>query len=102
MAADRPGRFGWVPRPRSKCGAGKFAGSITGLLAGIAVVIPLANAVDLDWVEYVLGGLIIILAALGGMFTGAIASGCYGQESSHEREGSSRYEASGSPRAKRK
>jgi hypothetical protein len=59
----------------SKCEAGKAAGFITGLLAGIGVALALGKEIDPGLIRDILLGLVVLVAAIGGMLTGAIASG---------------------------
>jgi ABC-type antimicrobial peptide transport system permease subunit len=81
VAADEDAERRWPRRDGrfalTKCRAGAIAGSVTGLLAGLGVAIALAKEIDDDWLKIVLGALIMLLAAVGGMLTGAIASGCF-------------------------
>ena len=84
MADDRKQERTW-PRSKgrlalTKCGAGALAGSVTGLLAGLGVAIALSKELDEGWLKIVLGALIVLLAAVGGMLTGAVASGCFSAE----------------------
>jgi hypothetical protein len=60
----------------SKCKAGAFAGFMTGLLAGLGVAIALSKELHFDG-DWVACGVLALVAALGGMYTGAIAAGCY-------------------------
>jgi hypothetical protein len=71
----------------SKCGAGKAAGFITGLLAGIGVAIALGKETDPGLIRDILLGLLVLVAAIGGMLTGAIASGCYEERQAEPPEG---------------
>jgi hypothetical protein len=54
------------------------------LLAGIGVAIALEKELDHGWVRHILAAAIILFAAVGGMFTGAIAAGCYTPSDSAE------------------
>lgn len=65
------------PLALCKCEAGAIAGLVTGLLAGLGVALALAKELDDLWLKLVVGGLIVLFAAIGGMLTGAVASGCY-------------------------
>jgi hypothetical protein len=64
----------------TKCRAGAIAGAITGLLAGVGLAIALGKEIDSDALRWVVCGLLTTVAAVGGMLTGAIASGCYRDE----------------------
>jgi hypothetical protein len=84
VADDRKQERTW-PRSKgrlalTKCRAGALAGSVTGLLAGLGVAIALSKELDEGWLKIVLGALIVLLAAVGGMLTGAVASGCFSAE----------------------
>lgn len=61
----------------TKCRAGAFAGAVTGLVAGLGVAIALASELNDDWLRVVLGAVVVFLASVGGLLTGAIASGCF-------------------------
>jgi hypothetical protein len=75
-----PRRSGWLSL--SKCQAAAGAGAVTGLLAGIGVSIALGKEIDDDLFKWVVVVTITVLAAAGGMLTGGIAGGCYGQDTS--------------------
>ena len=77
--AKRWPRAGRLPSP-SKCQAGAFAGFVTGLLAGIGVAIALGKEIDSEALRWAVVAVMVVLAALGGMFTGAIAAGCYSDD----------------------
>jgi hypothetical protein len=52
-------------------------GGITGLLAGIGIVIAVAKEIDWGTGEYfALGALGLVVAIIGGVLAGAAASGC--------------------------
>ncbi len=73
-AANGKAKGAWTGSPR--CLAGMAAGGITGLLAGIGVVIAVAKEIDLGGWEWVPLALLGLVAVIGGLLADAAASGC--------------------------
>src|SRR5919106_4178221 len=81
-----PGRVSWgdkvgeKKRWLTKCMAGKTAGGIAGLLAGAGLTLGLLNAIDLgdsEWVEIIIGVVVVLGAGFGGFLYGGVATGCW-------------------------
>ena len=66
----------WITKHK----AAAFAGFMAGLIAGIAVAIPLGKEIDDDVLRLLVLGLLCLSAALGGTFTALITAGYFTPE----------------------